>query len=176
MKINEILVDDQIIESFNSAVEYEKLPVEQHKEYSIHRFILKTKPVLDVSIRLTDFGDKTIGDVVFFQHGESNFKALNVFGTKGALSIFNTIMKLCETFIDNVDIWNFSAKFSESASAKEFEKRTNLYDRISLMMSRKHGLKLTSMTINGDKVYILSKEVINKQTIVDYLEHCSAVD
>ena len=78
---------DLIEESLNSTVPVISTTVDLHEDFAVYHSTLDTEPQLYVDIRLTNFDDeKTVADVVFYPAGR-NFKALNVFGTKGSLSI-----------------------------------------------------------------------------------------
>lgn len=166
---------DLIEESLNSTVPVISTTVDSHEDFAVYHSTLDTQPQLYVDIRLINFNhEKTIADVVFYPAGR-NFKALNVFGTKGGLSIFNTVIKLCESHLDDVDVWFFSAKFTEHDSAKQFEKRTDLYSRLSERMCRKHALNLRSFNLNNDKIWVASKEVVDDAKVKAFVDHCASL-
>ena len=162
-------------ESLNSEVDVVNTTVDTTDRYVLYRSKLDTSPPIFVSIRLTNYQDlKTIADVCFYSE-EQTFGVLNTFGTKGALSIFNTVIKLCENHINDVDIWFFSAKFSENANAKQFQKRTDLYDRLSERLSRKHNHILKRFSIKEDVIWVVSKEAVSDAEIVDFVNYCSNI-
>ena len=164
---------DLIEESLNSTVPVISTSVDSHENFVVYHSTLDTEPQLYVDIRLTNFDDeKTVADVVFYPAGR-NFKALNVFGTKGGLSIFNTVIKLCELHLDDVDVWFFSAKFAENHTQKQYLKRTDLYDRLSERICRKHSMHLFSFNHTGDKIWVASKTAVSADDVSRFVKYCS---
>ena len=173
MKVHEIL---DLTETLSTTVDVVTTKVSKHAGYLTYISVLKTNPEITVVIRLTEFENLTVGDVVFFPSKSKSFAAVYTFGTKGALAIFNTVSKLCEAHVKEVDAWFFTAKFSEDASAKEFEKRTDLYDRLAVKIAQRNSLMgLRHLKIGQDKVYIVSKEKVTDKNISDFVNYCSGL-
>jgi hypothetical protein len=167
------LFEKQLEESLNTTVPVLKTSVNSHENFIVYHSTLDTDPQLFVDVRLTNFDDeKTVADVVFYP-ATGNFKALNTFGTKGGLSIFNTVIKLCEQYLEDVDVWFFSAKFAENADEKQYLKRTDLYDRLSERMCRKHSLYLSSFNPGNDKVWVAAKTKVTDADIKRFVDYCS---
>ena len=81
--------------------------------------------------------------------------------------------KLFEQHLEDVDVWFFSAKFAENADEKQYLKRTDLYDRLSERMCRKHSLHLSSFNPGNDKVWVASKTKVTDADIKRFVDYCS---
>lgn len=172
MKVSEIFFSDreqrEIFESLNKVLSYHLIDTETFNEIRAKQYEIDIDPIIKVIVQTMPFEDRMIGEVSFFSDN-GYFKLLNAFSATRALSIIATIIDICEQEKD-ITVWTFTSKPGNGVSPEEAARKAKFYERVALKYAKDHSLFMVKFEKDAGHFFVLSKEKIEKDQIIRYIE------